>query len=131
MIGSQGNGESLVQTQMQIPPDIQTMTMTTGIIMDIQTEVRQGEWLYDVLKEQKTGGSGYLENLTVGVVIDTDDTRVSENDLIDLIANSRRNFPGGCRPESINYTRADQWGRRNRRVGRFFLQTSRMNRARE
>ena len=35
-------GESLVQTQMQIPPDIQTMTMTTGIIMDIQTEVRQG-----------------------------------------------------------------------------------------
>ncbi len=40
------------------------------------------------MKEQKQVDPGYLENLTVGVVIDTDDTRVSENDLIDLIANS-------------------------------------------
>lgn len=46
------------------------------------------EWLYNSVKEQRQVDPGVLENTTIGVVIDTDDKEVPEQDLINLVANS-------------------------------------------
>lgn len=46
------------------------------------------EWLYNSVKEQRQIDPGVLENATIGVVIDTDNTSIPERDLIALIANS-------------------------------------------
>lgn len=46
------------------------------------------EWLYNSVKEQRQIDPGVLENTTIGVVIDTDNTSIPEQDLIALIANS-------------------------------------------
>lgn len=46
------------------------------------------EWLYNSVKEQRQVDPGVLENTTIGVVIDTGDTSVSMDDLINLVANS-------------------------------------------
>lgn len=46
------------------------------------------EWLYNTVKEQRQVDPGVLENTTVGIVINTEDTSVSMNDLTQLIANS-------------------------------------------
>lgn len=46
------------------------------------------EWLYNSVKEQRQVDPGVLENTTIGVVIDTADTTVSMDDLINLVANS-------------------------------------------
>lgn len=46
------------------------------------------EWLYNSVKEQRQVDPGVLENTTIGVVIDTGDTTVSMDDLINLVANS-------------------------------------------
>lgn len=46
------------------------------------------QWLYDSVKEQRQVDPGVLENTTIGVVIDTADTTVSMDDLINLVANS-------------------------------------------
>lgn len=46
-------------------------------------------WLYNVLKEQRQINPGVLEDVSIGVVINTEDTTtVSENDLKRLVANS-------------------------------------------
>ena len=47
------------------------------------------EWLFNMMKEQRMVDPGVLENTTVGVVITTEDTQsVSQEDLINLVANS-------------------------------------------
>ena len=46
------------------------------------------EWLYNSTKEQRQIDPGVLENTTVGVTIDTDDTSIAEADLVSLVANS-------------------------------------------
>ena len=46
------------------------------------------EWLYNVLKEQKEISPGVLEDATVAVVINTDDTSIPERDLINLVADA-------------------------------------------
>ncbi|MCC8028159.1 MAG: flagellar M-ring protein FliF [Clostridium sp.] len=47
------------------------------------------EWLFNSLKEQREIDPGVLENTTVGVVINTDDTQtVAQQDLVNLVANS-------------------------------------------
>lgn len=46
------------------------------------------EWLYNSVKEQRVVDPGVLENTTVGIVINTDDTTVSNADLVNLVANS-------------------------------------------
>ena len=46
------------------------------------------EWLYNSVKEQRQIDPGVLENATIGVVIDTDDKSIPDQDLIALIANS-------------------------------------------
>ena len=46
------------------------------------------EWLYNVLKEQKEIAPGVLENATVAVVINTDDSSIPEKDLINLVADA-------------------------------------------
>lgn len=55
------------------------------------------EWLYNTQKQQVQTDPGSLEDCTVAVVIDTDDTTVSEDDLTNLIADaagiSRRDAP--------------------------------------
>lgn len=46
------------------------------------------QWLYNTLKEQVQRNPGTLQDCTVAVVIDTDDTSVDENDLINLVADA-------------------------------------------
>lgn len=46
------------------------------------------EWLYNSIKEQRQIDPGVLENTTIGIVIDTNDTTIREEDLIALVANS-------------------------------------------
>lgn len=47
------------------------------------------EWLFNSLKEQREIDPGVLEDTTVGVVVNTNDTQtVAEQDLINLVANS-------------------------------------------
>lgn len=46
------------------------------------------EWLYNSVKEQRQVDPGVLENATVGIVIDTDDMTVSDQDLLNLVANA-------------------------------------------
>lgn len=46
------------------------------------------EWLYNSTREQRQIDPGVLENTTVGVTIDTDDTSITNADLISLVANS-------------------------------------------
>ncbi len=46
------------------------------------------EWLYNTMKEQRQIEPGVLENITVGIVINTSDLSVSESDLVKLVANS-------------------------------------------
>lgn len=46
------------------------------------------EWLYNSVKEQRVVDPGVLENTTVGIVINTEDTTVSNTDLVNLVANS-------------------------------------------
>ncbi|MCD7990904.1 MAG: flagellar M-ring protein FliF, partial [Clostridia bacterium] len=47
------------------------------------------EWLYDSVKEQRQVDPGVLENATVGIVINTDDTTtVTNNQLLNLVADS-------------------------------------------
>lgn len=46
------------------------------------------EWLYNSTKEQRQIDPGVLENTTVGVTIDTDDTSIADADLVSLVANS-------------------------------------------
>lgn len=88
LIGSQGNGGIVGTDANADTPRYTNDDDDDGDNNGYSDGSASREWLYDVLKEQKQVDPGYLENLTVGVVIDTDDTRVSENDLIDLIANS-------------------------------------------
>lgn len=46
------------------------------------------DWLFDSIREQRQVDPGVLENTTIGVVIDTDDTAIPERNLISLVANS-------------------------------------------
>ncbi|MCR4653033.1 MAG: flagellar M-ring protein FliF [Eubacterium sp.] len=46
------------------------------------------QWLYNTLKEQVQRNPGTLQDCTVAVVIDTEDTSVDENDLINLVADA-------------------------------------------
>lgn len=46
------------------------------------------DWLFDSIREQRQVDPGVLENTTIGVVIDTDDTSIPERNLINLVANS-------------------------------------------
>lgn len=47
------------------------------------------EWLYNLTKEQRQVDPGVLENTTIGIVINTEDTEtVPMNDLINLVADS-------------------------------------------
>ena len=46
------------------------------------------EWLYDSVKEQRQVDPGVLENTTIGIVIDTGDTSIPVQDLINLVADS-------------------------------------------
>lgn len=46
------------------------------------------EWLFDSIREQRQVDPGVLENTTIGVVIDTDDTSIPERNLVNLVANS-------------------------------------------
>jgi len=46
------------------------------------------EWLYNSLREQRQVEPGVLENVTIGVVIDTEDLSITVKDLLDLVANS-------------------------------------------
>ena len=46
------------------------------------------EWLYNVIKEQRQVEPGILEDVSVGVIILTDNTSVPQEDLYRLVANS-------------------------------------------
>ena len=46
------------------------------------------QWLYNSTKEQKQINPGVLENTTVGVTINTEDTSIDEKDLVRLIASA-------------------------------------------
>ena len=46
------------------------------------------DWLYNILKQQREIPAGVLENATVAVVVDTDDTSIPEADLINLAADA-------------------------------------------
>ncbi len=46
------------------------------------------QWLYNVLKEQRQVSPGVLQDVSVAAVINTDDLEISNQDLINLIANS-------------------------------------------
>ena len=64
------------------------------------------EWLYDSVKEQRQVDPGVLENATVGIVINTDDTTtVTNNQLINLVADSA-GIPRDQASQSITIVRA-------------------------
>lgn len=64
------------------------------------------EWLYDSVKEQRQVDPGVLENATVGIVINTDDTTtVTNNQLINLVADSA-GIPREQASQSITIVRA-------------------------
>ena len=46
------------------------------------------EWLYNVIKEQRQVDPGILEDVSVGIIILTDNTTVPQADLYRLVANS-------------------------------------------
>ncbi len=46
------------------------------------------EWLFDTIREQRQVDPGVLENTTIAIVIDTDDTSIDERNLISLVANA-------------------------------------------
>ena len=51
------------------------------------------EWLYNSVKEQRQVDPGVLENATVGIVINTDDTTtVTNNQLINLVAGQSEHY---------------------------------------
>lgn len=63
------------------------------------------EWLYNTVKEQRQVEPGVLENITVGIVINTDDMSVSQNDLVKLVANSA-GIPQDAAEQNIAIVRA-------------------------
>lgn len=63
------------------------------------------EWLYNSVKEQRVVDPGVLENTTVGIVINTVDTTVSNTDLVNLVANSA-GIPREAANEKITIVRA-------------------------
>lgn len=64
------------------------------------------EWLYNSVKEQRQVDPGVLENSTVGIVINTDDTTtVTNNQLINLVADSA-GIPRDLANQSITIVRA-------------------------
>ena len=64
------------------------------------------EWLYNSVKEQRQVDPGVLENATVGIVINTDDTTtVTNNQLINLVAASA-GIPRDLANQSITIVRA-------------------------
>lgn len=63
------------------------------------------EWLYNSVKEQRVVDPGVLENTTVGIVINTEDTTVSNTDLVNLVANSA-GIPREAANEKITIVRA-------------------------
>ena len=64
------------------------------------------EWLYNSVKEQRQVDPGVLENATVGIVINTDDTTtVTNNQLINLVADSA-GIPRDRANQSITIVRA-------------------------
>lgn len=64
------------------------------------------EWLYNSVKEQRQVDPGVLENATVGIVINTDDTTTVTNDqLINLVADSA-GIPRDLANQSITIVRA-------------------------
>ena len=64
------------------------------------------EWLYNSVKEQRQVDPGVLENATVGIVINTDDTTtVTNNQLINLVADSA-GIPRDLANQSITNVRA-------------------------
>ena len=64
------------------------------------------EWLYNSVKEQRQVDPGVLENATVGIVINTDDTTtVTNNQLINLVADSA-GIPRDLANQSITSVRA-------------------------
>lgn len=46
------------------------------------------EWLYNTVKEQRQVDPGVLDNISIGIVIDTEDLSIPNEDLIELVANS-------------------------------------------
>ena len=64
------------------------------------------EWLYNSVKEQRQVDPGVLENATVGIVINTDETTtVTNNQLINLVADSA-GIPRDLANQSITIVRA-------------------------
>lgn len=64
------------------------------------------EWLYNSVKEQRQVDPGVLENATVGIVINTEDTTtVTNNQLINLVADSA-GIPRDQASQSITIVRA-------------------------
>ncbi|MGP8312077.1 flagellar M-ring protein FliF C-terminal domain-containing protein [Enterocloster aldenensis] len=64
------------------------------------------EWLYNSVKEQRQVDPGVLENATVGIVINTEDTAtVTNNQLINLVADSA-GIPRDRANQSITIVRA-------------------------
>ncbi len=64
------------------------------------------EWLYNTMKEQRQIEPGVLENITVGIVINTSDLSVSESDLVKLVANSA-GIPQSEADQNIAIVRAE------------------------
>jgi len=64
------------------------------------------EWLYNTMKEQRQIEPGVLENITVGIVINTSDLSVSESDLVKLVANSA-GIPQSEAEQNIAIVRAE------------------------
>lgn len=46
------------------------------------------EWLYNIVKEQRQIDPGVLQDTTIAIVIDTDDTAISERNLKELVADA-------------------------------------------
>lgn len=64
------------------------------------------EWLYNTVKEQRQVDPGVLENASVGIVINTDDTTtVSTSELINLVADSA-GIPRDQAAQNITIVRA-------------------------
>ena len=88
------------------PPRYTNQDNTQAIADSYSNSSATREWLYNSVKEQRQVDPGVLENATVGIVINTDDTTtVTNNQLINLVADSA-GIPRDLANQSITIVRA-------------------------
>ena len=103
---TRGPGAWRELTPMRTPRAIPTRIIPRPIADSYSNSSATREWLYNSVKEQRQVDPGVLENATVGIVINTDDTTtVTNNQLINLVADSA-GIPRDLANQSITIVRA-------------------------